>query len=138
VTLLPRGLSRHAIAVMAASGVFAVLGALRSPKLGLSLLVGGVIASANLLAFGLIVHGVFPKPSAERSEKEQERNSDPDKPGQPLWVLLYGVKMALLFGGSWLLMRAKLVDPVGLTGGFMALPLGLVLAELTAKKEPNA
>jgi ATP synthase I chain len=119
MSLLPRGLARHALVVLGASGAFAIVGALRSPKLGFSLLVGGLIATANLLAFGLIIHGVFPKE---------------DRPGKPLWILLYGVKMALLFGGSWLLMRAKMVDPIGLTGGFMALPFGLVLAELTAKK----
>jgi hypothetical protein len=84
---------------------------------GLSALVGGAIATANLYVFVRIV-GAF---------LAREGRTAP-------WAVITILKLTLLFGGVWVLLKSGLVSALWLAGGYAALPVGITFGTLFGPK----
>ncbi len=105
---------RHAQVAMAAVGLVFAIGAAGFGGLGAGggVLVGTLVAMANLWAFALIVRALFGR-------------------GQPWgWALLGVLKMFGLFGVVALLLRHEIVRVIPFALGYASLPAGLTLAAL--------
>jgi hypothetical protein len=79
----------------------------------LSTAVGGAIATLNLWALIRLVRVLF-------------NNQGPKLP----WTLALTAKFAVLLGAVFWLIRTELVDVLPLLAGFVALPVGIVAAQL--------
>ncbi len=117
--------ARTAIVGVAVIGVLLAIGGAAGWGLraGVSVEVGSLIAVANLYGLSRIVGGVL----GGRAREEGDPNAG-------IWGLLAILKVVGLFGGVWLLLGARLVDPFGFVVGWGALPLGITLAALVSDK----
>lgn len=108
-------------AVAAVGGAF-TLGAFLfiDTQAGLSVLAGAIIAVVNLLAFARIVHAFLGK----------TKRTAP-------WALLAVLKLLVLFGGIFLLVKSELVSALWLAAGYAALPFGITLGSLLGPKPPE-
>ena len=103
-------------------GVFAIGAlALYGPRAALSVVVGAVIAVANLLTMRAIIHALVRVPS-EEDERAGKTTSTAASIG---WALLAAFKILIIFGGIWFLLTRRLVDPMPLVVGYGVLPLGI-------------
>lgn len=84
------------------------------PRAAVSVLVGAAIAVANLVSMRAIIRALVRSPD----------DAGPST-GQALWALFAALKILLLFGGIWLLLTRRLVDPMPLVVGYGVLPLGI-------------
>jgi hypothetical protein len=78
---------------------------------------GACLATLNLWAIGLLVRRLFSESA----------------PAAP-WALFAVLKLALLFGAVYLLVFSGVADILAVVVGYGALPLGLVAAQLGAKR----
>lgn len=110
---------RAAIFSVAGCGVlFGVLGfAFADVHTGIGVLVGGAIATANLIVFARVGQAFL----ARRG------NTAP-------WGVVAVLKLVLLFGGVWLLIKSGLVSGLSLAMGYAALPFGVTFASLFGPK----
>jgi len=93
---------------------FAVLGSgLDGLRTGFGVAVGAAIAAANLWVFARVGQAFV----------SRKGNSAP-------WVVIALLKMALLFGGVWLILRTGVISALSLFAGYAALPVGLTVASL--------
>ncbi len=117
-----------------------------------SVATGAIIAVVNLASLRMLVRAVLPSNDATVAGGARvagaagyvaDREGDP-APGTGrvrrgyaiAWGLFGAAKMAGLFGGVFLLLRAGLVDPIALVVGYGALPVGITLAGLVAHLSP--
>ncbi len=101
-------------AVGAVAVVFAVAAlAIGGPAAGLGVAVGGLVATLNLWFFAYVGRGVLS-----------------GGPGSRYWAMIAVLKILLLFGGAWLLMKSGLTSPLTLAVGYGALPLGIMIGSL--------
>ncbi len=96
---------------------FAVFGI----KTGLSALLGGILATLNLLVFARVGQAFM----------ERKGNTAP-------WGVVAVLKLVLLFGGVWFVLKSDLVSALGLACGYAALPLGVTIASLFGPTMPDA
>jgi hypothetical protein len=96
---------------------FAVFGAMP----GLGVLLGGLLATVNLVVFARVAQAFL----ARRG------NTAP-------WGVVAVLKMALLFGGVWLILRSGAVPAISLVAGYVALPFGVTLASLFGPAPPDS
>ncbi len=106
---------------VAAFGAFfaAVAATVFSPRAGLSCAIGAAIAASNLYALAKII-GALVTPGASRRVVG--------------WVFALLMKMAILFGGIWLLLMWGVVTVVPLVAGYMTLPLGITIGSLVSDR----
>jgi hypothetical protein len=115
--------TRTAIVGVAAIGVMFAIGAGAGwgTRAGISVLVGALIAVANLYGLARIVGALL----GTRAEGD---------PSSGMWGLFAVLKVIGLFGGVWLLLSSRLVDPMGLVAGWGALPIGVAIATFVSDK----
>jgi hypothetical protein len=123
---------------------FAALG-FYGPRAGGSVLLGAAIAVANLLTMRAIIRALLqvPEPPDSRekrgheAEEKPQDHADEGRRGGAAWGLFAVLKMALLFGGMWILLTRRLVDPIGLVVGYGVLPLGIAVSSLWSSLRPR-
>jgi hypothetical protein len=110
---------RAAIASVAVCGLcFAVAGfAFFGMRAGLGALLGGVLATVNLVVFARVGQAFLTR----------KGNIAP-------WGLVAVLKLLLLFSGVWLILKSGLVSGFSLAAGYAALPFGITLASLFGPK----
>ncbi|MBK7582424.1 MAG: ATP synthase subunit I [Myxococcales bacterium] len=82
-----------------------------------SVALGAVIATANLWVIGWVVGGMFG-----------------DKRGRVPWPLIAVLKMGVLFGGLYLLLKTGWVELLPVMIGYGALPIGVVIRQFGAPR----
>jgi uncharacterized membrane protein len=93
-------------------------------KSGFSVWVGAGLAGANLYALAKLVGVLLPA--------DETRKAAPG--GTGAWLVVGLLKMALLFGGVWLLMSFRVVDPMPLFVGFACLPIGIAIGSIVSDR----
>jgi hypothetical protein len=94
--------------------IFAVVGfGLGGLRTGFGVALGGAIAAANLWVFARVGNAFVSK----------KGNTAP-------WGVIALLKMLLLFGGVWLILRTGVVSALSLVAGYAALPIGITVASL--------
>ncbi len=107
--------------VAATAGVAAVVSVFVADlRFGLGVLAGGAIAVANLIVLARIVQAFLGK----------KGNTAP-------WAIIAVLKLFLLLGGVWLILRSEVVSGPALVIGYMSLPVGAVIASLFGPKPPE-
>lgn len=100
-------------AVLVFGAAFATAGAVVWDRhVALSVLIGATIAATNLYALARIIHALT-MPGASKTVAG--------------WVLALLMKMLLLFGGLWLLLKGGVVTVMPLAAGYLTLPIGIAL-----------
>jgi hypothetical protein len=100
---------------------FAVLAlAFVGARAGLGVALGGLIATANLWVFARVGQAFV----------AQKGHAAP-------WGVIAVLKMVLLFGGIWLLMKSGLVPWLSLAAGYAALPFGITIASFFGPRPPE-
>jgi hypothetical protein len=84
---------------------------------GLGVFLGGAIATINLLVFARIGQAFVSRQS----------NTAP-------WGVVALLKLVLLFGGVWIILKSGLVSGLSLAAGYAALPCGVTFASLFGPK----
>lgn len=113
---------KAAVQYVAITGaVFAVGGIVFADfRFGMGVLAGGAIAVANLIVLARIVQAFLGK----------KGNTAP-------WAVIAVLKLVFLLGGIYLIMKSGVVSGVALVVGYMALPVGAVIASLFGPKPPD-
>lgn len=107
--------------VAATAGVFTVVSIfVANFRFGIGVGVGGVIAVVNLIVLARIVQAFLGK----------KGNTAP-------WAIIAVLKLFLLLGGVWLILKSELVSGLALVIGYMSLPTGAVIASLFGPKPPE-
>lgn len=109
------GIAGSAVALAAAAALTV------SPRFGLGVVIGGVVALANFLVLARVGRAI----TGSRAQAV-------------LWGFVYLFKVAALFGGLALLMRSGFVHAVSLVVGFAALVPGIVVGGLVAASRAPA
>jgi len=101
--------------------------------------VGSVIAVANLLAMRAIIRSLVTEPEGEDREKDasEDEHKGAGRRGGAAWGIFALLKIFLLFGGIWILLTKKLVDPIPLVVGYGVLPLGIAASALVRSLKPR-
>jgi hypothetical protein len=100
---------------------FAVIGfALMGIRVGFGVLVGGAVATVNLLVFARVGQALM----------DRKGNTAP-------WGAVAVLKLILLFGGVWLVLESGIVSALSLAAGYAALPFGITFASLFGPKPPD-
>jgi hypothetical protein len=100
---------------------FAVVGfAFFGPAAGLGVLVGGFLATGNLIVFARVAEAFL----ARRG------NTAP-------WGVVAVLKLVVLFGGVWIILQSGLISGISLAAGYAALPFGITIASLFGPKPPE-
>ncbi len=107
-----------------------------------SVAAGAVIAVANLLTMRAIIRALIVEPEDEDREKDAPPKEDADhrgtgRRGGAAWGVFALLKIFLLFGGIWILLTRKLVDPIPLVVGYGVLPLGIAASALVKSLKPR-
>jgi lipopolysaccharide export LptBFGC system permease protein LptF len=113
---------RGAVIAVAVSGAaLAVLGfALFNARVGLGVILGGALATANLYVFAKLGDAFL----------GQKGNAAP-------WALIALVKLVFLFGGVWIILKNDFVPGLALAAGYGALPIGITFGFLFGPKPPD-
>lgn len=104
------------------TGVAAFAWSLRAAA---SVAVGGAIATANLYVLARIVASLMPGEDGREASVSG---------GTRAWGVLALFKMIALFGGVWMLMSHRLVDPMPMLVGFGALPIGIAIGSIVSDR----
>jgi len=103
-------------AVIAFTGIYAVTAiVLFAPRVAVGVVVGGVVACLNFVVLARV----------GRAITQKGRDA-------ALWGVVYLVKVIVLFGGFFLLLRSGVVGALGVIVGFSALLPGIVVGGLLA------
>jgi hypothetical protein len=101
---------------------FAVIGfAVMGARVGLGVLLGGAVATVNLLVFARVGQAFMDRKGAAAP-----------------WGAVAVLKLVLLFGGVWLVLESGLVSALSLATGYAALPFGITFASLFGPKPADA
>ena len=107
--------------VAATGGVFTVVSMIAANfRFGLGVLAGAIIAVVNLIVLARIVQAFLGK----------KGNTAP-------WAIIAVLKLFLLLGGVWLILKSEVVSGLALVIGYMSLPVGAVIASLFGPKPPE-
>lgn len=111
---------KAAILSVAISGLALSFGALVlfNLRAALGVAVGGVIATVNLIVFARVIVAFL-------GQKREQTGP---------WVAVALLKLVLLFGGVWLILKSGTVSALALAVGYAALPLGITLGTLFGPK----
>jgi hypothetical protein len=110
------------LSVLACGLCFAVVGfAAFGAMTGVGVLLGGLLATGNLVVFARVGQAFVAR----------KGNTAP-------WGVVAVLKMVLLFGGVWLVLRTGVVSALSLAAGYAALPFGITLASLFGPTPPEA
>ena len=102
------------VSVFACGLLFAMVGfAFFGVREGFGVLIGGLIATANLFVFARVAQAFV----------ERRGNTAP-------WGVIALLKLVLLFGGVLLILRSGAMSGVSLAAGYAALPFGITFASL--------
>ncbi|MCL2779591.1 MAG: hypothetical protein FWD73_16490 [Polyangiaceae bacterium] len=130
----------HAVAI----GLFLALTsfALYGGKTALSVAFGVAIGVANLLALRAIVSSLIVSPSdrPDTVQAEQAANAAHEnerRRGGVAWGIFALLKIAILFGGLWMLLTRNVVSPIPLVIGYGALPIGITTSALATSLRPR-
>ena len=130
-----------AICAAVLGGVLSVFAlGLYGPKPAASVALGAAIAVANLLVMRAIVRALLPPPEGDDAAPKPPEDVDhrgAGKRGGAAWGVFAVLKILVLFGGLWLLLTKRLVDPIPLVVGYGVLPLGIAAASLWANLRPS-
>ena len=123
----PIATAADATRMAAVFGVVLALGALVlvSPRAAGSVAVGAAIAVGNLIAMRAIIRALLPSADAEPREPSAQPSG-----AAAAWAIFAVLKMAILFGGVWILLTRGMVDPMPLVVGYGVLPLGITASAL--------
>lgn len=100
---------------------FAVIGfAFAGIRVGFGVLVGGAVATVNLLVFARVGQAFM----------DRKGNTAP-------WGVVAVLKLLMLFGGVWLILKSGLISGLSLAAGYAALPFGITFASLFGPKPPD-
>jgi hypothetical protein len=100
---------------------FSVIGfAVFSGRTGLGVLLGGALATANLWVFAQVGQAFLVRRGSTAP-----------------WGVVAALKLLVLFGGVWLILRNDLVSGISLAAGYAALPCGIILASLFGPRPPE-
>lgn len=102
-------------ALMSAAAIFFV-----SARAALGVAIGGSIAVANLYVFARV---------GQAFVSRRGRLAP--------WAVVAAIKLLVLLGGVWLLLRTNLVPPLALTAGYASLIIGITLGSLFAPKSSD-
>ena len=113
---------RSAIVSVFVTGLcFGIAGfAVAGVRAGLGVTIGGLLAGLNLLVFARVGEAFV----ARRG------NAAP-------WGVVALLKMGLLFGGVWLILKNGYFSPLALIAGYAALPVGITIGSLFGPKPPE-
>lgn len=82
-------------------------------RTGLGVVLGGLIATANLWVFARVGQAFVQK-----------------RGGGTPWGVIALLKMIFLFGGVWLILRTGAISAISLVAGYAALPVGIAIGSL--------
>ena len=117
------------VTVVVSASVFAGVASFAwSLRAALSVAVGGAIATANLYVLARIVASLMPADDGAGATEPRVTG------GTRAWGVLALFKMIALFGGVWMLMSHKLVDPMPMLVGFGALPIGIAIGSIVSDR----
>jgi hypothetical protein len=109
------------VAVFAFALCFAVIGfVFMGVQTGFGVLAGGAVATVNLLVFARVGQAFI----------HREGNAAP-------WGVVAALKLLLLFGGVWIILKSGVVSALSLAAGYAALPFGVTFASLLGPKPPD-
>jgi len=108
--------------------------ALYDVRSGAGVLIGAGIAVANLLTMRAIIRALVQEP-LEAADESKPAPAEADhksagRRGGTAWGIFAAFKIVILFGGIWLLLTRKWVDPMPLVVGYGVLPLGIAASSL--------
>jgi hypothetical protein len=110
------------ISVLGCGLCFAVAGfAFFGARAGLGVLIGAVLATLNLWVFARVAQAFVSR-----------------KGGTTPWAVVALLKLILLFGGVWLILKSGVVSGVSLAAGYAALPFGVTFASLFGPRLSDA
>lgn len=136
-SLAERDQTVYSVKVAVFIGALLALGAfgLYGTRTAYSVSIGAAIAVTNLLVMRAIIRGLIPAPEPEDAPRDGwgEETGDAGDAAPPTtweraqvgWVIVACVKLLVLIGGLWFLLRRELVDPMPLIIGYSVLPLGI-------------
>jgi hypothetical protein len=100
--------------------------------------VGSSIAVANLLVMRAIIRSLLQEPVQDREKDAAESDHrGAGRRGGTAWGVFALLKIFILFGGIWILLTKKLVDPIPLVVGYGVLPLGIAASALVRSLKPR-
>src|SRR5262245_28888108 len=113
---------RAAVIAVFASGLALSIGALAlfGARAAFGVALGGAIATANLAVFARLGDAFIAR----------KGNTAP-------WALVALLKLVVLFGGIWLILKSEVVSGLSLAVGYGALPIGITLGSLLGPKPPD-
>jgi ATP synthase I subunit len=116
---------RVSIAAVAFAGAALALGGalLDGPSAGLSIGAGAALASINLWGLARIIVALLPD---HRAGAEAQSRAG--------WALVAALKLGVLLGAVWLLLRESIVSPLCLLAGFLSLPIGIAIGALVSDR----
>lgn len=144
-----------AFATVVAAGLGIVLvvaaGATLGGRTAAAVAVGAAIAVANLAALRATIRALVRPPredevpadadaeegAAEDPALASRRARDAGRRGGVGWGIFAVLKIAVLFGGVWILLTRGLVAPIPLVVGYAVLPLGIVATTLRTSMRPR-
>jgi hypothetical protein len=89
-------------------------------RTGAGVLIGGAMATLNLLVFARLGQAFL----------SRQGKTVP-------WTVVAVLKLVLLFGGVWMILKSGAVSGVSLVIGYAAMPFGVTLASLFGPKPPD-
>lgn len=102
------------LSVFFAGLCFTMVGfAVGGTRTAFGVLIGGLIATANLWVFARVAEAFMKKRGSTAP-----------------WGIIAMLKITFLFGGVWLILRTGVVSPLSLVAGYAALPVGIVIGSL--------
>ena len=113
---------RAAIISVALSALVMALGALAAygPREALGVAIGGAIAVANLYIFARV---------GDAYTGRRGRTAP--------WALIAIVKVTILLGGIWLILKTGVVPPLALMAGYASLIVGITIGSLFGPQPPE-
>jgi hypothetical protein len=113
---------RAAVASVFVSGLCLAVGAFAffGWRSALGVLIGGLLATANLAVFARIGQAFIAR-----------------KGRTAPWGVIALFKLIFLFGGIWLILKSEVVSGLSLAVGYGALPLGITFGSLFGPKPPE-
>jgi hypothetical protein len=112
------GMRAAIVSVLGCGLCFAVAGAaFFGVRAGFGVLVGALLATGNLYVFARVGEAFV----------SRKGNTAP-------WALVALLKLVVLFGGVWLILKSGVVSGLSLAAGYAALPFGVTIASLFGPK----
>lgn len=113
-----------------------------------SVIIGAGIAVLNLVTMRAIIRALIQGPAESEGkdgksvEGEDAPEETPDhaatgRRGGLAWGIFAVLKILILFGGIYVLLTRKLVDPMALVVGYGVLPLGIAVGALWSSLAPR-